>query len=74
MVNRMSISSDENEHCISEEPNSQEGLSSLAIESLRPIAQRQINSLIRRLAITHNAELYLPEIRKIVKYERETSC
>ncbi len=67
----MSISSDEKEHCISEEPNSQEGLSFLAIESLRPIAQRQMNSLLHRLAITHNTELYLPEIYKLIQHEKE---
>jgi len=40
-------------------------------QSLRPIAQRQILSLIRRLVLTDNKELYLSEIHKILEFEQE---
>lgn len=43
---------------------------SLMFESLRPIAQRQIKSLLRRLALTRNRLLYQEEIKRIISHEQ----
>ena len=40
-------------------------------KALRPIAQRQISSLLRRMAVTKNHSLYQEEIRKIIIHEQE---
>jgi hypothetical protein len=42
----------------------------LRFESLRPIAQKQIKSLIKRMELTHNRALYEDEIKKIISYEQ----
>lgn len=39
-------------------------------KTLRPIAQRQIASLLRRMEVTRNCSLYQEEIRKIIEYEQ----
>ncbi len=41
-----------------------------SFESLRPIAQRQIKSLLRRLKFTQKSSLYQVEIEKIISYEQ----
>ncbi len=42
----------------------------ISFESLRPIAQRQIKSLLRRMDSTRNSSLYKEEIEKIISYEQ----
>jgi len=42
----------------------------ISFKSLRPIAQRQIKSLFRRMESTHNHLLYKEEIKKIILYEQ----
>ncbi len=44
---------------------------SVELGSLRPIAQRQFNSLLRRLAITGMYQLYRKEIYKVISHENE---
>lgn len=39
-------------------------------KALRPIARRQIVSLLHRFELTYNKALYLSEIRKILEYEQ----
>jgi hypothetical protein len=39
-------------------------------KTLRPIAQRQIMSLLRRMEVTKNCSLYQEEINKVIVYER----
>ena len=39
-------------------------------KKLRPIANRQIRSLINRRDLTRNYELYNDEIIKLIKYEK----
>lgn len=46
------------------------GNQSLPIESLRPIAQRHIKSLLRRMELTRNHTLYQEEIQKIIVCEQ----
>lgn len=43
----------------------------ITCESLRPIARRQINSLLRRMVFTRNRSLYQEEIKKIISYEQK---
>ena len=43
---------------------------SLTFESLRPIAQRQIKSLLRRMELTRNRLLYQEEIKRIISHEQ----
>jgi len=45
-------------------------IQSLTFESLRPIAQRQINSLLRRMELTRNRLLYQEEIKRIISHEQ----
>jgi len=40
------------------------------IMSLRPIAQRQIARLLKRLKLTNRRSLYIREINKVIMYER----
>lgn len=42
----------------------------ISFESLRPMAQRQIRSLLRRMKSTQNSSLYKEEIEKIISYEQ----
>lgn len=46
---------------------------SVELRSLRPIAQRQINSLLRRLTITGKYQLYREEIDKVISHENEVN-
>lgn len=39
-------------------------------DSLRPTAQRQIESLLRRMVSTQNRSFYLEEIEKVITYEQ----
>jgi len=39
--------------------------------TLRPIAQRQIESLLRRMKATGNYSVYQEEIRKVITHEQE---
>lgn len=47
--------------------------SGVRIEALRPIARRQIYSLMRRLAKSGKYQLYNEEIRKVISYEKSNS-
>ncbi len=42
----------------------------ISFDSLRPIAQRQIQSLLRRMNFTRNPSLYKEEIEKIISCEQ----
>jgi len=42
----------------------------LTFESLRPEAQRQIKSLLRRMESTRNRQFYMEEIKKVILYEQ----
>ncbi len=41
-------------------------------KALRPIAQRQIASLLRRMEVTKKCSLYQEEINKVIVYERNS--
>ncbi|MFW9773905.1 MAG: hypothetical protein ACFFFB_08610 [Candidatus Heimdallarchaeota archaeon] len=44
---------------------------SLDLESLRPIAKRQLSRLLKKMNLTGNHELYKKEIIKLIKNERK---
>lgn len=44
---------------------------SVDLESLRPIAKRQLSRLLKKMNLTGNHELYKKEIIKLIKNERK---
>ena len=50
--------------------NSWKGHQSFGLESLRPIAQRQLDSLFRRMELTRDYSRYAEEIKKILISEK----